>query len=204
MRAVNLLPRDDGRRRTRRNDVPIAVAGGGFLLVLTMLAVLAMSAGSTVAAKQKLLDEKKSELSLVPPPPPSQSPQEQALAGQRQGRVVALSSALSRRVMFDRVLRQLSLVLPSDVWLTSLSAKAPTSPSSAVATAPAANAPPTGLTLHGSTYSHASVARLLARLQVIPDLTNVQLQQSALLQVGTQEIVQFTINADLRTSGPVT
>src|SRR5207247_10795231 len=34
--------------------------------------------------------------------------------------------------------------------------------------------------MQGRTYSHDGVARLLSRLQVVPDLTNVQLQSSTL------------------------
>ena len=49
-----------------------------------------------------------------------------ALAAEKGARVGALSAALTSRIAWDRVLRQVSLVLPEDVWLTSLSATAPT------------------------------------------------------------------------------
>ena len=52
--------------------------------------------------------------------------------------MTALSAALSRRVAWDRIFRELSLVLPDDVWLATLSAKAPVSSSVAAAPAPAA------------------------------------------------------------------
>ncbi len=204
MRAVNLLPKDDGRQRSTKEKLPFLVGGGSFLFFTTILLVLSMSAAATVSQRETALEQTQAELSLVPPPPPPQTPQEAGLVGQQQARVGALSSALSRRVAFDRVLRQLSLVLPSDVWLTSLSARAPSSPAAIVPTVPSATAAPTGLSIEGYTYSHDSVARLLSRLQVVPDLRNVQLQQSSLNEVGSQSIVQFTINADIRTAGPVT
>jgi len=56
----------------------------------------------------------------------------------------------------------------------------------------------TAFTLQGSTYSQASVARLLARLQVVPDLTNVQLQSSTASVIGSQRIINFTIVSDIR------
>jgi hypothetical protein len=56
----------------------------------------------------------------------------------------------------------------------------------------------TALTLQGYTYSQASVARLLERLQVLPDLKNVQLKQSATTDVGGQAVVNWTIITDIR------
>src|ERR687887_410513 len=99
---------------------------------------------------------------------------------------------------------ELSSVLPDDVWLSTVSAKAPVS--SSVATAPAAPAAgasvaATGLTLDGYTYSQPAVARLLTRLAVVPDLVNVQLQQSTLAKIGTTPVVHFTIAADVRKPG---
>jgi Tfp pilus assembly protein PilN len=118
--------------------------------------------------------------------------------------VTALSAALSRRVAWDRVFRELSLVLPDDVWLATISAKAPVPSSTAIPPAPAAaGAAPaaTQFTLDGFTYSHAAVARLLSRLAVVPDLVNVQLQQSTRTEVGAANAVHFTIAADVRRPG---
>ena len=81
-------------------------------------------------------------------------------------------------------------MLPDDVWLATLSAKAPVSSSVPIAPAPAAagtTVAATQFTLDGYTYSHPAVARLLSRLAVIPDLVNVQLQQSTLTKVGHRE-----------------
>jgi hypothetical protein len=67
-----------------------------------------------------------------------------------------------------------------------------------VSTTPSAlPAAPTELTIVGKTYSQASVARFLERLQVIPDLKNVQLSTS--LADQTQPgVVDFTIISDVR------
>ncbi|HET7759119.1 MAG TPA: PilN domain-containing protein, partial [Gaiellaceae bacterium] len=59
----------------------------------------------------------------------------------------------------------------------------------------------TEFTLDGFTYSHAAVARLLTRLAVIPDLVNVQLQQSTLTNLGAAQAVHFVIVADVRRPG---
>jgi hypothetical protein len=57
------------------------------------------------------------------------------------------------------------------------------------------------MTMEGSTYSHDAVARLLTRLSVIPDLTNVWLTKSELGDVAGRPIVSFTILADVRQAG---
>jgi Tfp pilus assembly protein PilN len=203
MRAVNLLPRDEGRRRrTRAEQAPLVVGLGLVVLVTLALSAAFLMASAKAGDKQAALDTLQRELDVLPPPPKGPTPIEAGLAGERTARVGAVSNALTRRVYWDRVLRELSLVLPDDIWLTSLSARSPASPASAApAPAKAPGAAPTGLTVNGYTYSHESVARLLSRLSVLPDLTNVQLQSSALARVGTQSIVQFTILADVRPPG---
>ena len=103
----------------------------------------------------------------------------------------------------DRILRNLSQILPDDVWLSDLTATSPASPGSAVpAATPLPGAPPTQFTINGYTYSQASVARLLSRLEVLPDLTNVQLLNATQSKLGTQVIVQFSIAANIRTGAP--
>ena len=47
-------------------------------------------------------------------------------------------------------------------------------------------------------YSPDGVARLMERLQVVPDLKNVQLKSSAVTQVSGQNVYAFTIVSDIR------
>ncbi len=68
-----------------------------------------------------------------------------------------------------------------------------------MATKPSALPPTaTALTIQGYTYTQDGVARLLERLSVIPDLKNVQLQNSQITQVSGQNVIQFTIVSDIR------
>jgi hypothetical protein len=62
-------------------------------------------------------------------------------------------------------------------------------------------APVGGFNITGYTYSHDGVARLLARLAVIPHLANVKLGSSVLDTGGTRPTVKFAITASLRTPG---
>jgi Tfp pilus assembly protein PilN len=194
MRAVNLLPREEVKRSfaAKRGVVFGGVAGAA--LATAVLASMTMSAGGTVKSKQDEVDALRAQIAAIPAVTVKDTSSEDALAADKGARVGALSAALSGRVAWDRVLRQVSLVLPEDVWLTNLVAAAPDA-------SQAAAAPGTGFALTGSTYSHAGVARFLSRLNVIPDLANVRLQSSQGQIVNKRELVQFTILADVRPPG---
>ncbi|HEX6701554.1 MAG TPA: PilN domain-containing protein [Gaiellaceae bacterium] len=199
MRAVNLLPRDAGRgKRTKAQNAPLAVGLALFLLVTVVVAAFFLTSTATVKDKQAALGRAKADLAVLPALPSGPTATETMLVGQQRDRLNALASALARRIAWDRVLRELATVLPDDVWLSSLDARSPASPASSAPAAPAApGAAPTGFVINGYTYSQNGVARLLSRLAVLPDLHNVQLQSSALSKVGTQQVVQFTILADV-------
>jgi Tfp pilus assembly protein PilN len=139
-----------------------------------------------------------------------------ALVQERTDRVAALAAALSTRISFDRLLRELSLVLPEDAWLTGITASAPASAAPAGAppggTPPAAATTTQGVTIQGATYSHESVARVLARVSVIPSLENIRLTASARVEPQADEtagakktrkkqrtVVTFSVAATLRT-----
>jgi Tfp pilus assembly protein PilN len=179
MRAVNLLPRDERAKRTTAEQAPIFVGLGLLLVVFVALSVMFLGVSASVKDKQNALGDAKAQLATLPPLPKAQTALEAGLAGEQKARVAAVTSALSRRVSWDRVLREFATVLPSDVWLTSLTAHAPSSPASAAPAAPVApGTAPDGFVINGYTYSQDGVARLLSRLNVLPDLTNVQLQTS--------------------------
>src|SRR6266545_4866378 len=152
MRAVNLLPRDTRQRTVKKESVPVLVGACSGVLVVAVLGAMFMMGSGKMAADEQL-------------------------AGMQSARVSALSTALSTRVAWDRVFREFSLVLPDDVWLTMLSAKSPISPSTGESSS--SSTAPSQFTINGRTYSHDAVARLLSRLQVVPDLTNVQLLSSS-------------------------
>jgi hypothetical protein len=96
-------------------------------------------------------------------------------------------------------LPELSLVLPDDVWLTDLSAKAPVSPALAGAAPPAAtNVAASGFILDGYTYSQAAVARLLGRSPSFRTSTTSSSSRASSRSHGSTSVVNFTIAADLR------
>jgi Tfp pilus assembly protein PilN len=196
VRAVNLLPREEAKKSFAANR-GVAFGGvGGAALTTAVLASMLMSAGGTVGAKQSELDSLRAQIAAVPAAPVKDTSEEDAFAAEKGARVGALSGALAGRVAWDRVLRQVSLVLPEDVWLTNLAATAPSgdAPSPDEATA-------AGFTITGATYSQSGVARFLSRLSVLPDLENVRLQSSQSELSSDRELVQFTMVADVRPPG---
>jgi Tfp pilus assembly protein PilN len=199
VRAVNLLPQDRGQRTIKKESLPVLIGACSAVLVAAVLGAMFMMGSGKVAAEQRKLDDLNRVYQALPPPPAGPSVAQQQLAGEQSARVSALSTALSSRVAWDRVFREFSLVLPNDVWLTTLTAKSPISPVTNVATS--TGGAPSQFTIQGRTYSHDGVARLLSRLQVVPDLTNVQLLSSTLSKVGGQDVVEFSIAADIKVSG---
>jgi Tfp pilus assembly protein PilN len=200
MRAVNLLPRDTGQRTIKKESLPVLIGACSGVLVAAVLGAMFMMGSGKIAAQQRKLDDLNRIYQALPPPPAGPSAAQQQLAGEQSARVTALSTALSSRVAWDRVFREFSLVLPEDVWLTSLVAKSPISPVTNIASSLPGSAP-SQFTIQGRTYSHDGVARLLSRLQVVPDLTNVQLVSSSLSKVGGQDVVDFSIAADIKVAG---
>jgi Tfp pilus assembly protein PilN len=189
MRAVNLLPKESPaarKRQQRKFDPALPALVGGLLVVAGGLFLGTISASGDIAEKWDAVADLQARLGRLPKPTP-QPAADAALVRQQQQRSDALTTVLTQRLAWDGVLRRFSLVLPEDVWLTRLSAT---------------DAGTTGATrllqISGYTYSHDAVARLLARLSVVPDLRDVQLQRSALTSLSGREVVEFELAAGVR------
>jgi Tfp pilus assembly protein PilN len=227
MRAVNLLPHDEKQPRLEGGRIPLLLAAGGVAAVTAGAFLLASSVSGTA-------DERRAELAAIEaaiaqvPKPPGQALDEGVLAQERTDRVAALSAALTTRFSFDKLLREISFVLPQDAWLTGLKAGLPAAAAPQTG-APSASSSPASqdVSIEGATYSHDSVALILSRLSVVPSLENVSLTATARVepqptQASTSEtttskksrrsgtakkvkkkkvVVTFTIAASLRPGG---
>jgi Tfp pilus assembly protein PilN len=206
MRAVNLLPRQQAELKRETPSAVALVAGiGGATLLLALVGGFLLANRSVDRQRQALTDAR-AVLAATPAKKLSVHTQafRRTLLTQREQRSLALAAAIGKRVAWDRILRHVTLVMPDDVWLQSLTGSVPLDPTSATTTAVTTSAPsalpqaPTALTLQGYTYSQDGVARLLERLAVLPDLQNVQLQTSQSQLVGTHTVISFTIVSDIR------
>jgi Tfp pilus assembly protein PilN len=199
MRAVNLLPVEDRGGRRRPPAAPLAVAGVGVLLASVLAAGFFSASGKVDEREQELTAVERQLAAARRAAKPSKPAARRGRATERDQRLTALNDALAKRLAWDRVLRDVSLVLPDDVWLSSLSADAaePTEASSEPPTAAVGRT----LTFTGFTYSQEGVARLLRRLGLSRELGNVRLQQSTVTEVGREEIFGFTVLADVKAAG---
>jgi Tfp pilus assembly protein PilN len=202
MRAVNLLPRQRvEQKRERPSAVALGAAIGGAAVLLALVGGFLLANRSVDRQRQALADAR---AVLAATPAHNMSAKTQSfrakLLSQREQRSLALAAAIGKRVTWDRVLRRVALVMPGDVWLQSLSGSVPLDSALAPATTTTPSAlppPPSALTIQGYTYSQDGVARLMERLEVVPDLKNVQLQTSQSAQVGNQTVINFTIVSDI-------
>ena len=191
MRAVNLLPRDEPTRSFEAKRGVVFLGAGGAAVVTVVLAALMLGAGGSVKQEREALDLINAEIRALPKPSTQPEPEDDsALAAEKAARIGALSTALGGRIAWDGVLRQVSQVLPEDVWLSGLTT-----------TGESATSGSAKLTLNGSTYSQAGVARFLSRISVLPALANVQLQTSAVDPGAAAGIVQFVVVADVKAPG---
>jgi Tfp pilus assembly protein PilN len=206
MRAVNLLPRDDASTGRKRTPLPVLVGCIGCVLVTAVLAVSFLSASGKAGDERRALEDAQAQYNAIPAPPPP-SPVDAKLPAEHQTRVTALATALGQRLSWVRLLREGSQVVPSDVWLVTLNA---TSPTVTPAVAPTPGAKPQQFIVTGCTYSQDSVARFLARLSVVPDLSDVTLGRATASSGGSTStssglcpngMVTFTLNGNLRTGG---
>jgi Tfp pilus assembly protein PilN len=201
MRAVNLLPREMQRASSQRPTGPILV--GVLALALASLVLYKMHADADSQIQARQAEIASIDQTTKNPPKWTQS---QVNAYQQEGpRITALDSALKTRIPWDNVLRQISLIVPDDVTLQSLTLTAPVAADATVAATTGAS----GVTITGSSYSQDGVARFLARLEVVPSLKNVQLASSTMPASTTSStgestsIVTFTITADVVTPAVV-
>jgi Tfp pilus assembly protein PilN len=187
MRAVNLIREQAAGRGVRSG-------GGGGFLVLAVLAALVAGVAYYVLTNNAVL-ERRAELAALQTQAQAAQTQADATRPYREFAVLAQSRVQTVRQLgaarFDwhRALRQLSKVMPGNVWLTSLlGTVAPgvnVEGASSGATGPLrASMPNPAIELTGCTTSHDSVARLISRLRLVHGVQRVSLADSIKNQAG--------------------
>jgi len=205
-RGVNLLPMGTVTKTSRRSTLikigaPVAVA-----VPLAALSFLYLGAHGKVVDQQTQLDAAKAELAALPQP--TAPVIDSAVVGDAAVRATAVANVIGGRLAWEAVFRDMSKVLPANVWLSTLSLSAPDATNLADGTvagaAPAAagvQPVPTAVAIDGYTFTQPGVARLLARLATLPSLKRVTLTSSQSQLVGSKKVVHFVIVADLNQTG---
>lgn len=179
MRAVNLIP-EEGRGGSRRGSLSLGSGGASYAL-LGGLAVMVGAVGVHSMTK-KQIDDRQVKLERVQ----AETTAAQARAGAAapfqafsqlaNDRAATVKSLTTTRFDWAVAMREISRVLPSDVYLESLkgasggSAEAP-SPTTSVAPTPS-------FELVGCTGGQANVARLMGRLRAVDGVRGVNLASS--------------------------
>ena len=207
MRSVDLLPKDAVKTTSKRSTV-IAI-GAPIAAAVPLIALGAMYLGAHGKAADSKAELAAVQAEIAALPKPTGPDIDASVVGDEAARATALASVLGGRLAWDSVFRDMARVLPTNVWLKSLSASLPetanladgTAAPVAATTPAAAEVAPTAVVIEGYTYTHPDVARLLARLATLPSLRRVTLTSSQQETVGKKEVVRFVIVADLNKAG---
>jgi Tfp pilus assembly protein PilN len=181
VRPVNLIPQDQRRRTPSQGSGKGAHAVLGLLAVLLAMAVFYVLTANSVTEKQGQADEARVEAERLE----AQAANKASFtdfAQIAQTRAASVAAVASTRFDWERLMRELSLVMPEGSWLTSASASSTGDPNAgasdpAAAAAPDAGAPSANLT--GCTPKHSDVARMMVRLRQLHGVVDVKLTQSS-------------------------
>ena len=202
MRAVNLLPAEYSERRWwaaepgghETTKHVLALAGAATALVAIVLGVLYVHQRGIVNDRKETLAGLQVRVTAAEAAV-AKAQAEQAAA---QAHLAAVQSIASQRMMWEKSLRELAQVMPSNAQLTSLSIQAP---AGAVAASPGAGTTASGFSVTGSTTSQRAVALVLDRLELLPWLSTITLQSSARSDTPTGSAVQFSLIAGVTSTG---
>jgi Tfp pilus assembly protein PilN len=179
MRPVNLLPpdlREGARAPMRTGPLPYIIVG-------TLVAVLAGVALLVTTSNQ--ISERKTEVAQLKREDAAATQEAKRLAAYTQfqalheQRLTTIASLADSRFDWERVMRELSLILPHDVWLTELSATASPEASGGGSSLRSSAAGP-ALELQGCAAGQDSVAGFVTALKDIDGVTRVGVESSEL------------------------
>ena len=179
MRPVNLLPpelRQGARRPTRTGAMPYVLVGA-LAAVLVGVALLVITGNQISERKSEVAQLKQEDAAAVQEARRLAAyTQFQALHEQRLATITSLADS---RFDWERVMRELALVLPHDVWLTEMTASA--SPESGGGGGKLrANILGPALELGGCAAGQESVAGFVSALKDIDGVTRVGVENSEL------------------------
>jgi Tfp pilus assembly protein PilN len=182
MRPVNLIPSEErsGERRPMRSG-PLAYIIVGALAIAVLGVALLTVTDTRISDRKAEIASLESERTAVEARAQSLSAYTQ-FHNLRQQRVATMTSLADSRFDWERIMRELALVLPGDVWLTNLTGTA----SPGVAVEGAANvslrstvAGP-ALEVSGCASGQKAVAGFVQALKEIDGVTRVGMLSSAL------------------------
>jgi Tfp pilus assembly protein PilN len=221
MKRINLLPPEIGKRR-RARQVTSAFVFAGVVYVALLGVLWLLGNGRLNSAKQELADAAdRADAAQAQVAQLREYANLQAVVDRKER---TLATAMAGDVHWSRVLVELSMVIPGDAWLTSLSGTASgaatppggAAPSRAPAPAPGAPAPAPGtpapapgtttgppnlgtLTFGAVTFDFPGVSTWITRLSNDRSLQTIWVPSATKGQIGTRNVVKFNSTGDLST-----
>lgn len=203
MKRINLLPQEERAKASRERGLIWAILI--LVLVVVALGLVYVKYRGDVNAKQDELTTIQNETVAVQAKIAELSPYA-VLQTQRTAMTQAAKGIYESSVPFSILLQELSLVIPENVRLQSLTATVPPAmlPGGAVAEPGAAPAATTDVVFTGQTEKHRDVAEFLTRLGLIPQLKDIILTSSTdtastgAAGTTTASYTAFTVTAALR------
>jgi len=206
MKAVNLLP--ESRRATTRSAVRsqeraarfvVGTAGVAVLLIAALSAFAVVNGRSAAHDKQATLDALQQQVADVQASTRAEEQKKSEVKVRFDA--VALAASPAKRMRWDVVLDAVSRALPKGAWLSSLQADSPTpvvvDPTKAATTPGATPSLPTQFVISGYVTSNTILPQVLRRLSLLPMLSNLWLEQTSRVDIGSKTAISFTIGADL-------
>jgi Tfp pilus assembly protein PilN len=185
MRPVNLVPQDQRRRMPSEGSGKGAHAVLGILAVLLAMAVVYVLTANSITEKESQAEQARIEADQLEAQAATRNSFTD-FAEIAQTRAASVASVASTRFDWERLMRELSRVMPEGSWLTSASASVTGATDAASATAPAAPADPAtagaggpSANLVGCIPKHSDVARTMVRLRQLHRVIDVELTQSS-------------------------
>lgn len=191
MRPLNLIPPED-----RRGDSAPLRAGAASYAIVGVLAFALIAVVAVVLTSNKITDNE-SELASLQARQVAAQQAAQGLAPYDEfaalttSRSVTVTQLARSRFDWERVLRELALVIPDDVTLTSVAATATPNTGDAGVGADGSITGPT-LEITGCAEGQEGTASLLAALRDIDGVTRVGMQSSALSEAQSGNGVTST------------
>ena len=180
MRAVNLIPTEQRRAKATGKASGSAYAIVGVLAVFLVMAVASVLTSNKVNENETKAAEAKQEADALE----AQAAQLGSFtnfAAIKEQRLASVVTAAETRFDWERLMREVSLIMPEGSWLrtTSASVLGEQSPTGETATQTAGAALTPTATFVGCTKKQSEVATLMVRMGQLHRATDVKLNQSA-------------------------
>ncbi len=193
MKAVNLIPSEQRRARPSGENSGSAYAVVGVLVVLLALAVAYVMTSNSVNDNKSKADKASQEADALEAKA-SQLDSFTDFAAIKQQRLDAVKTAAETRFDWERLMRELSRVMPDGSWLQTTEASvtgdtgdAATAPATANPAEATTGPPSPSATFVGCTPKQTEVAKILVRLRSMHRVTDVELNES-LKEQGVSDV----------------